>query len=86
MSLHRSNATYAKWTNKIKSPKSAEIQFQGINRVHYGAPCRKEVNTDLQQYRLAIKTTGKKLGLNENLLNFKVQILNQAVSLANITF
>ncbi len=29
---------------------------------------------------------GKKFGLNENLLNFKVQILNQAVSLANITF
>lgn len=86
MSLHRSNATYAKWTNKIKSPKSAEIQFQGINRVHYGAPCRKEVNTDLTQYWIAIKTAGKKFGLNENLLNFKVRILNQAVTLANITF
>jgi hypothetical protein len=84
--LHRSNATYAKWTNKIKSPKSALIQFQSINRVNYGAPCRKEVNTDLQQYRLAIKTIGKKFGLNENLLNFKVRILNEAVSLANITF
>ncbi len=29
---------------------------------------------------------GKKFGLNENLLNFKVRILNQAVSLANISF
>jgi len=84
--LHRSNATYAKWTNKIKSPKSALIQFQSINRVNYGAPCRKEVNTDLQQYRLAIKTGSKKFGLNENLLNFKVQVLNQAVTLAIITF
>ncbi|VXD06918.1 conserved hypothetical protein [Sphingobacterium multivorum] len=84
--MHRSNATYAKWTNKIKSPKSALIQFQGINRVHYGAPCRKEVKTDLPQNCITIKTTGKKFGLNENLLNFKVQILNQAVTLANITF
>jgi hypothetical protein len=75
-----------KWTNKIKSPKSALIQFQNINRVNYSAPCRKEENTDLQQYWIAIKTRGKKFGLNENLLNFKVQILNQAVSLANITF
>lgn len=73
LSLHRSNVIYAKWTNNIKSPKSAEIQFQGINRVHYGAPCRKEVNTDLTQYCIAIKTTGKKFGLNENLLNFKVE-------------
>ncbi|KKO92454.1 hypothetical protein AAW12_04960 [Sphingobacterium sp. Ag1] len=86
MSSHESKETYAKWTNKIKSPKSALIQFQSINRVNYGAPCRKDVKTDLQQYRLAIKTTGKKFGLNENLLNFKVRILNQAVSLANITF
>lgn len=49
-------------------------------------PAGKEVKTDLQQYRLAIKTTGKKFGLNKNLRNFKVRILNQAVSLANSTF
>ncbi|RKO72132.1 hypothetical protein D7322_08560 [Sphingobacterium puteale] len=78
--------TYAKWTNNIKSPKSALIHFQSINRVNYGAPCRKEVNTDLTQYCIAIKTTDKKFGLNEKLLNFNVQILNQAVSLANIPF
>jgi len=86
LSLHRSNATYAKWTNKIKSPKSALIQFQSINRVNNGAPCRKEVKTDLPQNCIAIKTTGKKFGVNKKLLNFKVRILNQAVSLANITF
>lgn len=71
--MYGSNATYTKWTNKNKSPKSAEIQFQGINRVNYGAPYRKEVKTDLQQNCFAIKTRGKKFGLNKNLLNFKVE-------------
>jgi len=41
LSLHRSNATYAKWTNNIKSPKSAEIQFQGINRAIMALPAGK---------------------------------------------
>jgi hypothetical protein len=86
LSLHRSKETYAKWTNEIRSPKSALIQFQSINRVNYGASCQKEESTDLQQYWIAIKTKGKKFGLNENLLNFKVRILNQAVTLSIITF
>lgn len=46
---------------------------------------KKEIPT-YHNYCIAIKTRGKKFGLNENLLNFKVRILNQAVSLANITF
>lgn len=45
---------------------------------------KKEIPT-YHNYCIAIKTIGKKFGLNENLLNFKVQILNQAVSLANTT-
>ncbi|MNK17468.1 hypothetical protein D3C87_356590 [compost metagenome] len=49
-------------------------------------PAGKKKILTYHNYCIAIKTTGKKFGLNENLLNFKVRILNQAVSLANITF
>ncbi len=49
-------------------------------------PTGKKKIPTYHNYCIAIKTRGKKFGQNENLLNFKVQILNQAVSLANITF
>ncbi|HAU52272.1 MAG TPA: hypothetical protein DDY75_14935 [Sphingobacterium sp.] len=49
-------------------------------------PTGKKKIPTYSNYCITIKTRGKKFGQNENLLNFKVQILNQAVSLANITF
>ncbi len=49
-------------------------------------PTGKKKIPTYHSYCIAIKTKGKKFGLNENFLNFKVRILNQAVSLANITF
>lgn len=70
----------------LKVRKAPRYNFKAYIGFIMALPAGKKKILTYHNYCIAIKTTGKKFGLNEKLLNFNVQILNQAVSLANITF